>query len=301
MEELLSEIIIKFNLKKNNVEIFDCYYQKNEELQKLEKAYDYYISKTEKKQQVLFMEFAQKIQKVMTRNLNNKKRENYYKDNQFRSYRKTYPKLETFVFILLDPETQNMLVFKLDNQPDLYSFICIESVDHKMALDIIKNNVKMMFNFDLNILKMFSHQKENLNFGASIYFCYVSEAALKKQRKTSFVKNPIFLNVTDSSISKNYEFMVINNYIGLVKRHLTEKEDLIEEVLGDTRKKSISLPVKLENDFFLEFEEDKELEDFTDNPFSRQSFQRRTSIDIQTKIKELNLNLDSILKSHNLI
>lgn len=293
MEALYNEIITKFNIKKENIQIFDHSNKNNESLKNLEKAFEYYLSKKKKKDQILFMEFSKKIEKTITKIIVNKRKSN--------SYRKSYCKLKTFIFILIDPVTKNLLIIKLNNENEFFSFFCIEGINENSAIENIKKNMKFNFGINIDILKTFSNQNNNY-YNPSIYFCHINEKSIKNDLEKNKTKNITFLNIDDERITKNYEFILVNNYIKFIKNHLEKFETQNEEFLGETRKKSISLPVKLDQDFFLNIEDNKEIEEKTtiDNPYSR-NFNRRTSIDVEKKIMELSLNLDSILKNHNLL
>merc|ERR1711976_52106 len=101
MSSLYFEIIEKFKIDKNEIQIFDHSYKNNENLKKLEKGYEYYLSKTKKKDQILFMEFSLKIDKTL--NDIKRKNRNYY------SHRKSYYKIKNYIFIFIDPITNNRL------------------------------------------------------------------------------------------------------------------------------------------------------------------------------------------------
>lgn len=293
MEALYNEIITKFNIKKQNIQIFDHSYQNNESLKDLEKAFEYFLSKTKKKDHILFMEFLKKIEKALTKIIVNKRKS--------KSYRKSYVKMKTFIFILIDPLTKNLLIIKLNDENEFFSFFCIEGINENEAIENIKKNMKFNFGVNIDILKSFSNQNNN-HYNPKIYFCHINENSIKNDlEEKKLEKNIIFLNIDDNRITKNYEFILVNNYIKFIKNHLETFESQNEEFLGETRKKSISLPVKLDQDFFLDIEDNKDNEEKDiNNPYSR-DFRRRTSIDVEKKIKELSLNLDSILKNHNLL
>lgn len=281
MEKFLDKIINDFDIKNENINIFEFSKSKNHSLEKLKNAYDFFLKNQNLKKSLLFMEFKKKIQQRIEKKIEIKKNKIFERNLQNRL---SFSKRKNYTFILLDPETKKLLLKNNFFNKNFFSFFYLEENNEKEALDKFQKKMKTIFDLDLQKNNYVEAKNLNPYFSkkSKLFFCHISEQKIRRKLRNDFSLK--FLEIENQIIFKNSKYSLISNFYSVIKHHL---ENQNENQIFLKRKKSASVPLKIALKAYLEKEDIKQI-------------RKNQEFIVIDKIMELKRNLDDILKKHNL-
>ncbi len=304
------EIIEKFDLKTAEVKMFDLEEKNLRNLEAYRQAYDFFLNAVDSSQQILFMQFVKIIQNFIVNNLNrggtNQSKRN---KNPCSSWN------ELFIFIPIDLSEGKVYTSKMSPNTKNLSFFCLFSQSKERAFRIFQTNLKnyLGLNIDTANIHISAHQQRKGDFPElkNLFFWHVTD----KFKFSSKNRLSCLIPVEYYKLKNNRDkrFRIISEYVPYIFNHFKIHNELKEREsynkVGDyqneskqlnlQRKKSSSAPYKI---YFASKIKEK-AKKIINREVSRSLIDKieKPKSYIRSKVQEFSLELDEILKEHDLL